>query len=171
MGKISVDAFIREYGVAAKQKGSAMDSFIGKHIITKYIDFIKKSVICEGIVDTTCHIIDGDRKIVKINNANRNLFFIMKLIENYTDIEFANEKVVETYDKLNEVGAIDVILDAIPDSEYSEFQNILNMKMNDFRDNEYSLTAILYNFKESLSISEEVINSVIEELQKQAKEE
>ena len=167
MGKISVDAFIREYGVAAKQKGSAMDSFIGKHITTKYIDFIKKSVICEGIVDTTCHIIDGKKKLVKINNANRNLFFIMKLIENYTDIEFANEKVVETYDKLNEVGAIDVILDAIPDLEYSEFQNILNMKMNDFRDNEYSLTAILYNLKESLSISEEVINSVIGELQKE----
>lgn len=167
MGKISVDAFIREYGVAAKQKGSAMDNFIDKHIITKYIDFIRKSVICDGIVDSTCHIVDGDRKLVKVNSANRYLFFVMKLIENYTDIEFANEEVVEAYDKLNEIGAIDVIVGSIPKSEYSEFQTILNMKMDDFRDNEYSLTAILYNFKESLSISEEVINSVIEELQKE----
>ena len=167
MGKISVDAFIREYGVAAKQKGSAMDSFIDKHITTKYIDFIRKSVICDGIVDSTCHIVDGDRKLVKVNSANRYLFFVMKLIENYTDIEFANEEVVETYDKLNEIGAIDVIVGSIPKSEYSEFQTILNMKMDDFRDNEYSLTAFLYNLKESFSISEEVINSVIEELQKE----
>ena len=42
MKKISIDAFLREYGVVAKQKGTAMETFIKKHIVTDYIDFIQK---------------------------------------------------------------------------------------------------------------------------------
>ena len=67
----------------------------------------------------------------------------------------------EDYDKLNEVGAINTLIAAIPESEYSEFSTLLNMKMDDFRDNEYSITALLYNFKESLALTEEVIQSVL----------
>jgi hypothetical protein len=68
------------------------------------------------------------------------------------------------------VGAIDVLVAAIPEKEYTEFTTLLNMKMDDFRDNEYSITALLYNLKESFSISEEVIKKAIEEIQEQAKE-
>lgn len=167
MGKISVNAFLREYGIAAKQKGSAMETFIKKHIVTDYIDFLTKSVYCEKIIDVTCYIKDGERKIVKINSANRYLFYIMRMIELYTDIELNQERIWEDYDKLNKAGAIGVIMAAIPKSEQSEFSTILNMKLDDFRDNVYSLEAIAYNFKESLSLSEEVINSVIEDLKKQ----
>lgn len=164
---ISVENFIRLYKQNEKAKDKTFEEFINKHITTKYINFINKSVICDGIVNATCHVKDGDREIVKINSTNRYLFFIMKLIENYTDIEFEDEKVSETYDELNKIGAIGTLIAAIPEAEYSEFSTILNMKMDDFRDNEYSLTTFLYNLKESLSISEEVINSVLQELQKE----
>ena len=46
MGKISVDAFLREYKVAAKQKDSVVEDFVKKHITTKYVGFITKSVYC-----------------------------------------------------------------------------------------------------------------------------
>jgi len=167
MGKISTDAFIREYGVAAKQKGTAMETFIKKHIVTDYVDFLTKCVYCDNIINATCYIKDGDREFVKINSTNRYLFFTMRLIELYTDIEIDQEKVWEEYDKLNKVGAISTLMNAIPEVEYAEFSTILNMKMDDFRDNSYSVTALFYNLKNSLSISEEVINSVIEELTKQ----
>ena len=91
----------------------------------------------------------------------------MRLIELYTDIEIDQEKVWEEYDKLNKVGAISTLMNAIPEVEYAEFSTILNMKMDDLRDNSYSVTALFYNLKNSLSISEEIINSVIEELTKQ----
>ena len=168
MKKISVDAFLKEYSVAAKQNGSAMESFIKKHIVNKYIPFLEKSVICDGIIDACSYIKDGDNKIVKINSTNRYLFFTMKLIESYTDIEFTIDEennIATEYDKLNEVGAISVLISAIPESEYSEFSTILNMKMDDLMDNDYSVTALLYNLKNSLSISEDIINSVLENIQ------
>lgn len=175
---ISIDAFIREFKVAAKQKDSAMELFIKKHITTQYVPFLTKVVYCRNIIDKTCYITDGKRKIIKINSENRYLFTIMRLIELYTDIEFGNyenadenNNISVDYDKLNEVGAIDKILNAIPENEFREFNNIMDMKLDDFRDNEYSLTSLLYNLKESLSLSEEVVNSVLDDLTKQAKQE
>lgn len=168
MGKISLDAFLREYKVAAKQKDSALENFIKKHITTDYISFLQKDAICTSIVEVTTHIESGDKKIIKVNSASEDLLFIMRLIDLYTDIEidFTDINFVKQYDELNKIGALDVLINSIPENEYVEFNKILNMKMDDFRVNEYSLTAILYNFKESLTLSEEVINLVLEELQK-----
>ena len=169
MGKISLDAFLREYKVAAKQKDSAMENFIKKHITTDYIDFLQKDTICASIIKATTHVQSTDRNIVKVNSASRYLLFIMRLIDLYTDIEidFTETNFVKQYDELNKVGAIYVLINSIPENEYAEFDTILQMELNDFRENEYSLTAFLYNLKESLTLSEEVINSVLEELQKQ----
>ena len=169
MGKISVDAFLREYKVATKQKESVVEDFVKKHITTKYVGFITKSVYCDNIVKASCHIKDGDREFVKINSTNRYLFFVMRLLQLYTDIEFKEEDIVTEYDKLNEVGAINELIAAIPESEYSEFSTLLNMKMDDFRENEYSLTALVYNLKQSFSLSEEVINEVLNSPEVQAK--
>lgn len=164
MKKISVDAFLREYSVSAKQKGSAMDTFIKKHIINEYVGFIEKCVWCDSIVKASCYVKDGDYEYVKVNSANRYIAFVMRLISLYTDIEidFENAKFVEQYDELNKAGAINALIAAIPEDEYSEFSTILNMKMDDFRDNEYSITALLYNLKKSSSLFEEVIGQVLE---------
>lgn len=169
MGKISLDAFLREYKVAAKQKNSVLENFIKKHITTDYISFLQKEAICTSIVEVTTHIESGNKKIIKVNSTSRDLMYIMRLIDLYTDIkiDFTDTNFVKQYDELNKIGALDMLINSIPKNEYAEFNKILNKKMDDFRDNEYSLTAILYNFKESLALSEEVINSVLEELQKQ----
>ena len=66
MGKISLDAFLREYKVAAKQKDSAMENFIKKHITTDYIDFLQKDTICASIIKATTHVQSTDRNIVKV---------------------------------------------------------------------------------------------------------
>ena len=167
---ITVDMFVKTYKANSKAKDKTFEDFINKHITTQYVDFMTKYVYCDDIVDSTCHIKDGERKIIKINNANRYLFFVMRLIQLYTDIDLDEENIVSEYDKLNEVGAISTLIAAIPKSEYSEFSTLLNMKMDDFRDNEYSLTGFLYNLKESLSLSEEIINSAIAEISKQTEE-
>lgn len=169
MGKISLDAFLREYKVAAKQKDSALENFIKKHITTDYISFLQKDAICTSIVEVTTHVESGNKKIIIVNSTSRYLLFIMRLIDLYTDIEidFTDINFVKQYDELNKIGALNVLINSIPENEYVEFDTILNMKMDDFRDNEYSLTAIIYNLKESLTLSEEVINLVLEELQKQ----
>ena len=165
---ITVDMFVKTYKANAKAKDKTFEEFINKHITTKYISYINKVAYCDSIVKATCHIKDGDREIIKVNSPNRYMFFTMKLIQLYTDININDDNVVGDYDSLNEIGAINVLMAAIPESEYTEFSTLLNMRMDDFYDNEYSINALLYNLKESFSLSEEVINSVLEELQKQA---
>lgn len=168
MEKITVDAFLREYGVAAKQKGSAIETFIKKHIVTDYVPYLEKDVLCTRVIYATCYA-DKDRKIIKFNTPGRLLLFNMNLINLYTDIEisFENDETIKQYDKLMEAGVIYLLINAIPETEYTEFVTLLNMKLDDLRDNEYSLEALLYNLKKSFSISEEVINSALEELNKQ----
>lgn len=168
MGKISVDAFLREYGVAAKQKGTAMETFINKHIVVGYVPFITKDVYCTSIIKATCYIEEGGKQFVKINSPARYIFCMMRLIDLYTDIEINTEDLVGDYDKLNEVGAIDKLIKGIPDAEYAEFSTILNMKLDDLRDNEYSITAILHNFIKSLGMSEDIIEAALQEIKKQA---
>lgn len=169
MKKISIDAFLREYSVVAKQKGTAMETFMKKHIVTDYIDFIQKSVICDSIVKATCHAKEGDIEFVQINSANRYLFFVMKIIDLYTDIEInvSEGNLAEQYDKLNKVGAIENILECVPGKEYEEFNTLLNMKLDDLRDNEYSITALLYNLKKSFVLSSDTIGAAIEEVLKE----
>lgn len=169
---ITVDMFCKTYKANSKAKDETFNKFIEKHITTQYISFLEKEIICAGIVDATCHIKDGDRKIIKINSTGRYMLFVMRLIDIYTDldIDFNDAHFVKQYDELNKIGAINTLITSIPKSEYTEFSTLLNMKLDDFRDNEYSLTAFIYNLKESLSISEEVIKSAIAEIQKQVEE-
>ena len=161
MGKINVDGFLREYSVAAKQQGSAMQTFIKKHIVNDYVDFMTKCAYCDRIIDTTCRKKDGERSIIRFDSVTQGLFFVMRLIDLYTDIEINNNDLIGDYDKLTKSGAIKYLIDNIPKSEYNEFSGILDMKLDDLRDNEYSITALLYNLKQSFSLSEEVITDVL----------
>jgi len=173
---ISVDVFVKTYKATSKAKDKTFEDFIAKHMTTTYIPYLTKVAYCQDIVEKTSHrIIDHNKKIVKVSSPNRHLFFTMKLIELYTDIEFNTYEKVDKdnnisidYDKLKECGAAPVLISAIPEEEFDEFTTILTMVIDDFYQNEYSLTALAYNAKESLSLSEEVINSVIDDLTKQA---
>ena len=161
---VTVENFVKFYKANSKAKDKTFEDFMKKHITTEYVGFIEKCVWCDSIVKASCYVKDGDYEYVKVNSANRYIAFVMRLISLYTDIEidFENAKFVEQYDELNKAGAINALIAAIPEDEYSEFSTILNMKMDDFRDNEYSITALLYNLKKSSSLFEEVINQVLE---------
>lgn len=167
---ITVDMFVKTYKANSKTKDKTFEEFIQKHITTTYVDFMTKNVYCDGIIKASSMIKDGDKEFIKINSAARYVFFVMRLIQLYTDIELNNDDIISEYDKLNEVGAISVLMSAIPESEYAEFETILNMKLDDFMTNEYSITALLYNLKQSFNISEEIINSVLEDLKEQNKD-
>ena len=171
--KTSVDMFVKTFKVNSKAKDKTFEDFIKKHITTQYISYLEKCVYCDGIIKSSSYIKDGDKEIVKIDSSRRYLFFIMRLIQLYTDLDIKNENgynPVDDYDKLNEVGAIEALIAAIPQSEYTEFSTLLDMKMDDFIENEYSIKAFAYNLKESLKISEDIINSVLADLQKKSEE-
>ena len=161
---ITVENYVKMYKANSKAKDKTFEDFMKKHIVKDYIPFVEKCVWCDNIVKVSCHSTEGEHEYVKINSANRYVAFVMRLIDLYTDIEidFKDAKFVGQYDELNKVGAINALITSIPEDEYSEFTTILNMKMDDFRDNEYSVTALLYNLRKSFSLSEEVIDKVLE---------
>ena len=175
---ISVEMFCKQYKAQSKGHDKTFMDFLKKHIVVDYVPYIQKDAICAGLIKATCHIKDGDHEIIKINSANRYLFFTMKLVQLYTDIDIEEERIVEQYDELKKVGAIDMLVYGIPESkfeciphaEYTEFSTLLNMKLGDFIDNEYNATALLYNIKQSFSLSEEVITSALEKVIKDVME-
>lgn len=177
MSKITVDMFCKTYKAQSKGNTKTFYEFLQKHIVTDYIPYLTKDAYCTNIVDVTSHINEGNRSIIKINNSMRYMLFTMKLIELYTDIDitFEDGKFINQYDELNKIGAIDMLIGGVPDEgvefipikEYSEFSTILNMKLDDLRDNEYSVVAMIYNLKNSLSLSEDVISAALKEVAKE----
>ena len=163
---ITVENFIKVYKANSKAKDKTFEDFIKKHITVQYVKLSEKDVWCDSIISSTCYTTVGDKKIVKMNTVARHICFTMTIINLYTDIDivFEGTKFLEQYDELNEIGAIEVLIGAIPETELEEFNILLNMKLNDLRDNEYSITALLYNLKNSLDISEEIIESAIKEI-------
>lgn len=163
---ITVENFTKVYKANLKAKDKTLEDFIKKHVTVQYVKFLEKNVWCDSIISSTCYTTVGNKKIIKMNSTARHVLFTMKIIDLYTDIDinFEDGKVMEQYDELNEIGAIEVLIKAIPESELVEFYTILNTKLDDLRDNEYSITALLYNLKNSLDISEEIIESAIKEI-------
>ena len=166
MEKISVSDFVNAFNNYKKGNELSFNGFIKKHIVVDYVGYLQKDAICEGIVRATSYLHDTDKEehnVVRINSTMRYLFFIMKLIDIYTDIDINNDNIAADYDALNKVGAISVLIQSIPETEYKAFKTMLNMKLDDLRDNEYSITSMIYNWKKSLSLSEEVINGALEQ--------
>lgn len=161
---ISVDMFVKTYKANSKAKDKTFEDFIDKHIVNTYVPILVKDVHCTKIVESSCHEHETEKELIKINSVGRYISFVMRLIDLYTDIDIIFEEgaFIAQYDKLNEVGAINTLIAAIPESEYAEFSTILNMRMDDFRDNEYSITAMLYNLKQSVGLSEELIKDVLD---------
>ena len=121
--KISVDLFVKTFKANSKAKDKTFEEFIKKHITTQYVPFLEKCAYCDGIVKACSYANNGNLEIVKIDSTRRYLFFVMTIIQLYTDLDIKNEdgyNPVEDYDKLNEVGAIEILIAAIPQSEYTE---------------------------------------------------
>jgi hypothetical protein len=156
---MKIDNFVKEY-----KDTNNNDNFWKKHIKTKYIGIETKQVYAKSIANACNHIKIDEKQVYKQNTFNTYIFFIMKLVELYTDIDFpedSNFNVAEYYDKLNKVGLIDEFVNVIK-KEYNEFQNILKMETDDLYQNEYSVSALLYSIRDTFSMGSEVLGSVLD---------
>ncbi len=156
---MNVNEFVNKYKISQNK-----EDIIKKIIKNTYVPYLEKCVWCTKTIQASTKIVDTD--IVKIDSATQYIGFVMRLMDLYTDldIKFENAEFVNQYDALAKLGAVVPIISAIPQSEYAEFKMILDMKNSDFRENEYSITALLYNFKKSLNITEETINNAFEKI-------
>ena len=119
---MKVQEFITQYKLYG-------DDFIAKHLTNLYVSYARKIAEAHKIVDLTMYKeVNGVRHFWHDTPTQYNLF-IQRLIANYTDIEMDNP--LEDYDSLDALGLIEKIIAIIPQSEYSEFNTVLKMVVDD----------------------------------------
>jgi hypothetical protein len=146
-------------------------NLIKNHVKTNYIDYQTKVVICKSIVKSTWEEQVQNRIIYKKDTPMQYLFFVMKLVEQYTDIEFEAEKIYDAYNALNQADVFELLFSPTSDSdslisqkEYKEFQTILNMCNDDYYENFRSLGSILETKLEAFSLATNAISEAFKEV-------
>lgn len=108
-------------------------------VVTEYVPYLNKVAIAREIVDKTSFDADGH---IRYNSPLTYLCYVLKLIENWTNIEIDTSRLADEYDDLNKTGVLDKIVEAIPESEKSEFDTIYHMVQDDLQANEMSVKHI-----------------------------
>lgn len=136
---MKIQEFIDKYNAFSNEV--LKDTYIKEVVKDIYIPYTEKSVICENIVKatTTKQVSDGknEKTIFYSDSANRYILFQMRLIQAYTDLEFSQGiDAIKEFELLDQYGLNDVIVQTIPEREYTNFKVILDMKIDDASINE-----------------------------------
>ena len=120
-----------------------------------YVPWTEKVALAKNIVNATTYKLKEkeDKKlyptsVIQVNSNDRFVFFVMKVIDRWTNIELS-ENVVEDFDNLNKLGAVDTIMspdyNIIPARELNEFNVILKNCYDDALTNAYEPHAYISN--------------------------
>lgn len=151
---MTVKEFLVKYNTAKKVPGGP-ETFIEQSLVTKYVPYLVKKVICQKIVDATYYITEkNDDGVITsrhfyVDSANTYLLFITRLIATYYGLELS-ENIADDYDLLNQEGLIApektdsiTLVTGIPAKEYAEFKMLLDMAKADVTTNEYEPGAFI----------------------------
>ena len=149
---MKVEEFLRQYKFASKARESE-EKFLQERMVRDYVPYVQKIAVCNSLVETCWYEKDEQTgsKRLHFKSPNLYLFFVMRLVRIYTDIQFEDIKVAEAYDCLNKVKTDDettlvqVIINRIPAVELAEFRSLLDMVESDTEKNEYEVGAWLSN--------------------------
>lgn len=136
---MKVNEFIEQMNKMEKEK---VADFLHKRLITEYVNFENKIDLCQSIIKNTSYSkISEEGSVWKKQNAMEFLFFNIKLISVYTDVEIEDGNVMENYNALNKLDYIATLLYTIPQREFEEFNDIMSMCKEDQVSNERNLTS------------------------------
>ena len=111
-----------------------------KHIIDRYITLEEKQALAKNIVQSSFYTRgeDGIDRF-RVNSVAKYMLSCMTLLDTYTDIERGRRenKILEDFNKLNEIGFFDVLVREMSQRELKEFNMVLDMETNDLMTNEY----------------------------------
>ena len=149
--------FVQQYKVS-KDK----EAFVKKHITKTYVPYVEKISKASGIALGCTHAVKDHPELYKKDTPSQYFATIMRLVEMYTDITYADADVVKAFDAMAELGIIDVILSSIPENEVTQFRSIVDMCVSDIYENERDITALLDNKFSALQLA---VNTLLESLQ------
>lgn len=137
-------------------------------LTTEYVPYITKIAECKNIAEITSHKEVAGKKIFSIDSPIRHLWYIMKIVDLYTDIEFEPNDIADAYDILMQNGVLDALFSGeeqiIPNGELVEFKQVMDMVMDDLYENEHSVSSILCGLKDSLGMTLGTMLDAMEEV-------
>lgn len=140
---MKISEFVKKYDAAVKAKKD-ISEFVSKHKKTDYIPYQEKMVEAKNIVNMSSYILNEDgTKTFHLNTPGRYLYFCMKLVELYTDLEVKTSGLVQDFNDLNKRGLFKDIVEAIGETEYGEFNTVLQMTTDDEMENFRSFAGYL----------------------------
>lgn len=148
---MKVNEFIEKFNELKNDEERTI--FLKERVKETYIDFERKIDMCQKIIKGTSYDeITEDTVVWKKRYAIEYLFYTVKLIEAYTDIEIEGENFMKNFNSLNKLyinyagnymSYINVILSAIPQTEVTEFNFVLNLCKDDQESNERNLVGAI----------------------------
>ena len=144
-GKITYKQFITKFNNAEDKV-----EFCKLHITNKYVDYQTKLTEVRKIADIGSYssipsLVEGeeDRKVYKRNTPIMYYLLKMRLLADYTDIDIKDGEELETFNALEEVGAVDGLLASIPENELTKWHTMLEMTNDDIYANERDFASYL----------------------------
>lgn len=139
--KITVADFVKGYTQISNDKNKEM--FIKKHFVDKYIPYEEKCSICKRIIDASMTTDVAGKKVFRQDTTARYMLYSLNIIDLYTDITIDYTKALEQFNLLDKYNLIDVLYLNIPGSDKQKMDTILQMKLDDYYENERSTTGFI----------------------------
>jgi hypothetical protein len=143
---MKIKEFVEKYENIAT--ASLKEDFVRDNVkINDYLPYIDKIAQAERLVKTTSLDKDGN---IRYNSPSKNLFFSRILIEQYTDLEIETNAFADEYDLLQKSGAKEMIIKLLPECEFKELNDVIDMVQDDFNRNNYEPHAYISSQVERL---------------------
>lgn len=139
---MTIENFVAE----VKANTGMVEEVCKRHVVKKYVSFLDKIIDCNRIVNATMEVPDEndkDKKVFKQNTPARFLQLTMVLLEHYTDLEIDEANLIAQYDKLDEIGVLEILNAQLPQNEVNEFTTLLSMSVDDYIANKRTVVAYL----------------------------
>lgn len=118
-----------------------------KHVIKdKYIPYQEKIGTCISIVKNTNYAKVGEDMVYNRNTPAQYVQFAMTMINLYTDIDIDFSNILDCFNALDKYDAIDALMSAIPQNEFTKFRTLLDMVQDDEYENNRNMTSYIDNF-------------------------
>lgn len=163
---MTVEKLIEEYEWNKRRK---RDYDFSQHLVLKYMPYAEKCTFVKNVLDSTSYIEIAGKKTYKRNTAGMLFVFTMQMIAKYTDLEFSNDEVVNTYDALMETGLMNKLMSQIPEEEISILRGMLDMQRDDEEVNTRSLISFFETKMDALQMAFDGISKAWESPEIQAK--
>lgn len=162
---MNIDKFLMQYKTTPDEKKV---EFMKKHITTKYLPYENKISLCKEIIDRSMWIEVNGKQVFTMNTPIQYMLVTQALIQAYTDIDMPEDgkENLNIFNKFEENGITSYMCQAL-ESEYTSFNTVFKMMVDDAIFNNTNLPAFIDQKMETLGLSMDAMLDTLMAAQKE----